>query len=368
MIALREPAGECTRSCYLRRTMNATDSIYIHQAIVHKVSNMARGEKLTLSENKLTLNDELVRQLLVKYFLQHFNEHEQYKFTHHSSLGLNEVYTYCKHIFQDQSTFIPESRHIAQLLYQVSTHARIKEGELYIVHLQQVPFEGEEVEALILVKSESKNTFLKLLQHGKTLEIVAEEGLNMQKPDKACLIFRTAEADGYRVCIIDNTNKQQDAQYWLTDFLQLTPVADNYHHTNEVLSMCKQFVTEALPAQFDITKGQQIDIMHRSLDYFKENEHFDMQQFTQEVIAVPEMVDQFQEFKDNYEKARHVQFEDEFDIHLAAVKKQSKVFKSVLKLDKNFHIYIHGRRDLIERGYDETTGKHYYKVYFDEEA
>lgn len=45
-----------------------------------------------------------------------------------------------------------------------------------------------------------------------------------------------------------NTNKQQDAQYWLTDFLQLTPVADNYHHTNEVLSMCKQFVTEALPA------------------------------------------------------------------------------------------------------------------------
>lgn len=348
--------------------MNATDNIYIHQAIVHKVGNMSRGEKLTLSENKLTLNDELVRQMLVKYFLQHFNEHELYRFTHHSSLGLNEVYTYCKHIFADPNTFVHESKHIAQLLYQVSTHARIKEGELYLLHVQRLPFGNEEVDGLILVKSETKNRFLKLLQHGKTLEIVAEEGLNLQKPDKACLIFKTEEADGYRVCIIDNTNKQQDAQYWLTDFLQISPLANNYHHTNEVLSMCKQFITEALPAQFDITKGQQIDIMHRSLDYFKENEQFDMQQFSQEVISIPEMVDQFQEFKDRYEKARQVQFEDEFDIHLAAVKKQSKAFKSVLKLDKNFHIYIHGRRDLIERGYDETTGKYYYKVYFDEES
>ncbi|MCW3109720.1 MAG: nucleoid-associated protein, partial [Segetibacter sp.] len=30
--------------------------------------------------------------------------------------------------------------------------------------------------------------------------------------------------------------------------------------------------------------------------------------------------------------------------------------------------YIHGRNDLIEKGYDELTGKHYYKLYYDEEA
>jgi hypothetical protein len=43
------------------------------------------------------------------------------------------------------------------------------------------------------------------------------------------------------------------------------------------------------------------------------------------------------------------------------------VFKSILKLDKNFHIYIHGRQDLIERGFDEAKGKHFYKVYFEQE-
>ncbi len=43
-------------------------------------------------------------------------------------------------------------------------------------------------------------------------------------------------------------------------------------------------------------------------------------------------------------------------------------FKSVLKLDKNFHIYIHGDKELIEKGYDDAVGKKFYKIYYDEEA
>ena len=346
--------------------MNA-GNVSIVKAVVHRVGNMSRGEKLVLSENQLTLNDDHVRQMLAKYFLQHFNEHEQYRFTHVSSLGLNEVYTYAKHIFHQPDSFMEESRHLAQLLYQVSTHSRIKEGELYVVQLGNLMLDNEDMEALVLVKSESKDTFLKLLQHGKSLEVVAEEGINLGKPDKACLILKTQEADGFRVCVIDNSNKQQDAQYWVKEFLQIEPVADNYHHTNEVLSLCRQFVTQELPEHFEVTKGQQIDMMQRGLDYFKEKEQFNMEEFTTEVIAYPEMVEQFHQFKDNYEKNRQVSIDDSFDIHLSAVNKQSKAYKSVLKLDKNFHIYIHGRRDLIERGYDEAVGKHYYKVYFDEE-
>lgn len=348
--------------------MQATATVQIEKAIVHQIGNPSKGERIQLSENELTLNDELVRQMLAKYFLQHFNEHEQYRFTHHSSLGLNEVYTYARHIFQQGETFVLESKHIAQLLYQVSTHTRIKEGELYVVKLKGIVLNGEETEALALVKSEQKDHYLKLLKHGKSLEVVAEQGIHMQKPDKACLIFKKEEADGYRVCIIDNTNKQQDAQYWVNDFLQVAPVADNYHFTSEVLSMCRQFVTQELPAHFDITKGQQIDLMHKSLDYFKEKEQFNLSAFTNEIMPHQEMAAQFAEFTDQYAKSRNVAFDDEFDIHLSAVKKQSKVFKSVLKLDKNFHVYIHGRRDLIERGFDEATGKHFYKIYFEEES
>ncbi|HEY0059407.1 MAG TPA: nucleoid-associated protein, partial [Flavisolibacter sp.] len=56
-----------------------------------------------------------------------------------------------------------------------------------------------------------------------------------------------------------------------------------------------------------------------------------------------------------------------FDISAPAVKKQSRIFKSVLKLDRNFHIYIHGNTDLIEKGTDDD-GRKYYKLYYQEEA
>jgi hypothetical protein len=48
------------------------------------------------------------------------------------------------------------------------------------------------------------------------------------------------------------------------------------------------------------------------------------------------------------------------------VKKQARVFKNILKLDKNFDIYIHGNRELIEKGIDEN-GRKYYKIYYEEE-
>jgi predicted transcriptional regulator len=35
-------------------------------------------------------------------------------------------------------------------------------------------------------------------------------------------------------------------------------------------------------------------------------------------------------------------------------------------IDKNFHIYVHGNRNLIEQGIDET-GRKFYKIYYQEE-
>ena len=38
--------------------------------------------------------------------------------------------------------------------------------------------------------------------------------------------------------------------------------------------------------------------------------------------------------------------------------------KSVIKLDKNFHIYVHGGEGLIRKGYDPETGMAFYQLYF----
>lgn len=348
--------------------MTGIDSVQLEQVMVHRVGNPSRGEELKLSANPLTLNDEIVRGLLTKYFLGAFNENELFHFSHLSDVQMNEVYRYVLAIFEDRDSFVQQSALLAQFLYTKSTHAKVKEGELYIVLFDNVPFEGEYIQAIGIFKSETKETFLKVFPHGQSWEVISEEGININKLDKGCLVFRSNTVDGFKVCVVDNTNKQNDAQYWVTDFLQVQPYADSYHHTDKYLSLCKSFITNEYPEKFDVSKSDQIDLLNRSMDYFKSKEQFNLQEFAEEVIHHPQVVNTFMDYKKNFESAKNFEIGDEFDIHLSAVKKQQRVFKTVLKLDKNFHIYIHGRRDLIERGIDEMSGKKFYKIYYDEET
>lgn len=348
--------------------MTGIDSVQLQQVIVHKVGNPSRGEELKLSVNPLTLNDDIVRGMLTRYFLSPFNENELFRFTHLSDVEMNEVYAYVRRIFEDRESFTEQSVLLAQFLYSKSTHVKVKEGELYVVQFDEVPFEGEFIRAVGIFKSETKETFLKVFQHGQSWEVIQEEGVNINKLDKGCLIFNTNTVDGYKVCVVDATNKQNDAQYWVTDFLQVTPYSDSYHHTDKYLSLCKSFITNEYPEKFDVSKSDQIDMLNRSMEYFKTKEQFNMEEFTSEVIHHQEVVDTFMDYKKNFEAARNFEIEDEFAIHVSAVKQQQRAFKTVLKLDKNFHIYIHGRRDLIEKGIDEMSGKKFYKLYFDEES
>lgn len=348
--------------------MTGTDSVQLKEVIVHKVGNPSRGEELRLSESSLTLNDETVKGLLTKYFLAAFNENEHYHFSHISDINLNEVYNYVTAIFEEPKKFVATSALLGRFLYSKSTHARVKEGEMYVALFDNVPFGNEYKQAVGIFKSETKESFLKVFTHGQSLEVIHEEGININKLDKGCLIYRNNKDQGYTVCVVDSANKQNEAQYWVNDFLHVVPYSDSYHNTDKYLGLCKLFITNEYAEKFEVTKSEQMDLLNKSIDYFKTKEQFSLQEFAEEVIHHPEVVDTFMTYKKNYESSRNFEIGEEFDIHLSAVKKQAKVFKSVLKLDKNFHIYIHGRKDLIERGYDEMTGKHYYKLYFDEEA
>jgi hypothetical protein len=118
---------------------------------------------------------------------------------------------------------------------------------------------------------------------------------------------------------------------------------------------------------YDITRAQKIDMLNRSMNYFKEKDAFDIDEFSSEVIGDAKGIDSFKEYKKNYEQEYETEIADTFPISSQAVKKQARNYKSVLKLDKNFHIYIHGNNELIEKGFDEKRNLNYYKVYFREE-
>ena len=201
---------------------------------------------------------------------------------------------------------------------------------------------------------------------GDSFEILSEEGININKLDKGCLIFNTEKENGFIVAVVDNTNKGTEAQYWMDEFLHVKQRKDEYYNTQNVLSLCKNFVTQELPRQYEVSKADQVDLLNKSVKFFKENESFDMKEFSNEVIENPEIIESFRRFKDTFQRDQDIDIADNFSISESAVKKQARIFKSVIKLDKNFHIYIHGNRELIEQGSDEK-GK-YYKVYYKEET
>lgn len=337
---------------------------------VHRVGNKANEEYYALSETSLQIADEMLNQLLKQYFLSPFQKvNEVYRFSHTSGdLTQHEIYGLVAEIFADGTLFHENSKKIATYLYEVINHPKIKSGELYVVYFENVQLEGELQDAIGIFRSENKESYLKVYPAQSGFEISYEqEGININKLDKGCVIFNTEKEEGYKVVVVDQTNRSAEAVYWKDEFLKLKVRNDNFNQTQNVMGVYKSFVTEKLDQDFDVAKTDKIDLLNRSMKYFKEKETFDMEEFSNEVIANEEGIALFKNYKQSYEEEFDTPIADSFDISTAAVKKQAKDFKSILKLDKNFHVYIHGNKDLIEKDYDAEKGMNCYKLYFKEE-
>ena len=336
---------------------------------IHHTGNKLQDELFRTSDKPLPIDDENLRRLVMQYFLTPFEKVNEIYRMHHTSgnLGLNEVYHFATTIFTTPDSFHENSIQIAKHLWDVSSHPKIKSGELYVVYFDDLQIEGVLHQALGIFKSENKESYLKVGRddEGFTLNY-EEEAINIKKLDKGCLIFNTEKEEGYVVAIIDQTNSNE-AAYWIDDFLKLVTRNDSYNQTNNTLSLYKNFITTEGDDEFTISKTDKIDLLNRSIKYFKEKDHFDMEEFGNEVIGHAEGIESFKTFKKNHEDEYAMEGSDSFAINEAAVKKQAKSYKSILKLDKNFHIYIHGDKDLIEKGFDEEKDMNFYKVYFKNE-
>ena len=131
------------------------------------------------------------------------------------------------------------------------------------------------------------------------------------------------------------------------------------------MAMAKSFVTEELPKEFEVSKADQIDLLNKSLQFFKDKDTFDIEEFANEVIEQPDVIESFHNFKKNYENDNDVYIDDNFAISNNAFKKQQRSYKRVIRLDNKIQIIIDGNRDHIEQG-EDAKGK-FYKVYYSEE-
>jgi len=345
--------------------MFLTEITQLKAACLHHIGRKVVEEGVVLSNDVLQF-DDISKRNLMTYCFSSFKNEEKYSFTNEVGLEFNETMACVKKIFTDATSLVEQSIILAKLLYERSERPGIKRGVFIVAYFADCDVEGYITDAIGLYKCENTTSILSMICDGKKSGITTLQGFDLRHVDKAALIFNIDEEIGYQMSVIDNTNKSE-AKYWVEDFLQAKPRSDEYQHTRAILSATKSFITKQLPNDRGVTKGEQAELMDKTLRYFQENASFKMEDFSSRVMGDEQLSAEFSQYVESYIAKNNLDSVDSFDISSSAVKKSSRSMKSVIKLDKNFHIYVHGGEGLIKRGYDEATGMDYYQLYFKNE-
>lgn len=341
----------------------------IENLVIHKIGSSNLGTANIYSDNCLKFSeDSMLPVLLKQYFLATFHEPNLYHLDSPSGPNENLVFQACSSIFENTDSFYEYSKVLADLLYKNSLHPNIKEGEFYLTLFNDVRIFDENVRCIGIFKSETKETFLTIQPDGGLIGINYEQGINIKKLDKGCLIFEIEKEKGYVVSMVDKVSKNNEAAFWKNDFLGLQIREDNNYDTQNYMNVCREFVEQVYSPANDVPRENQIDMQSRTIDYFKSNETFNEDQFKETILENDDIVKAFDEYKQNYQEEKGVNLNNDFIISNDVVKSENKRFKSVLKLDKNFHVYVHGSHALMEKGYDDNKKLNYYKLYFDNES
>lgn len=341
----------------------------IESLSLHGIGNKNKSESLFLSAEPFTLNDEIAA-LLKEYFLKPFREKEEnyFRFGNEVDVEFNELFKWSSKIFENPSSIHGHSKQIAKYLYEQGDHPHIKSGELYIAYLQDLILDNEKTDAIGIFKSELKQDFLQFDEKGSNLDLLIEQGININKLDKGCLIFNVKKEEGYKVLSVDSN--RYDAKYWLESFLGLEPLSDENFLTKNYLKFCQNFAKDVvLPAE---DKQQEVLFMNRAVNHFAKNDAFEESNFLNEVMENPELIPEFKHYK--VEKGPKYSIEDvsNFDIANKAVSVARKKIKNVINLDTNIQIKLdfinpESAEKFVEKGWDEERQMYYYLVYFNKE-
>ena len=156
--------------------------------VLAKIGHPQRDEPLLTSKDVFEIAEQ-DQAALTAIFLKPFKNLMAHRFTHHSSLTQHEMNNCAKVAFAEPESFLARGCEIAKRLYSKSNHPNIKSGDLCIAHIKEIHIEGELVQALCILKSESVTPFLTITTENGDLRISTEQGIHPEKIDKGCLII-----------------------------------------------------------------------------------------------------------------------------------------------------------------------------------
>lgn len=331
--------------------------------IIHHIDPVEK-QSCHFSAELSPISESYTEDLLLGMMLDHYKEPSFFTFDqqeHHAPLA-----ACIDRLFEHPESIVTQSIQIANLLFDSSQHPNIKDGDLFISYVKDVLVEDELVDAICLVKAETLQSIFSLTTGENAIDVNVLQGIASSKLDKGCVIFNTEKEQGYKICAIDNVNKGSEALFWKTDFLGLKERTDDFYHTKNYIQATKQFIQDRMKPIYETDKAEEATIMNRSLEFLTHEGDFNAEEYERKIFKDERVIADFQDYKEDFENERDVRLEEDFTVSNAAVKNQSRVFKSVLKLDKNFHVYIHGNRNMIERGVDDD-GRKFYKLFYNEE-
>lgn len=336
----------------------------IAKCIVHWVGNNYVGDKSQYSKSEIHFNENESVEIK-NIFLKHFKSPTKAsQFYHSINLSQNTIYKVVEDIFDSSKNFVKDSKNIVKYLFEQSTHHSIKSGELYIIKFQEVHFNDIISDAIGIFKVESPTSFIKSYYEEDSISFFLDKGVIGKNIEKGCIIFNNDYHNGY---IVYNYEKNStDTNYWTKDFLSLKIREDNFNKTNHLLDSYREFILTDLPGD-SYSKKEKIELINKSIDYLATDKAtISIDNFIKSNIPDKRNQKEYVGFLDKYCEENDVTFSDSFESSFDAVKYQKRKFKNVIKLDKNFHIYIHGDENLIENGVDKN-GKKFYKIYYDNE-
>jgi len=337
---------------------------------LHQVGNKHTGANNFVSNALLELEDENTRILLMDYFMQPFvDQTEILQFIHDADISYNEIYGYCKSVFNEPEQLFEMSKNILNHLYLQSNHPHIKVGEVFVAYFSELVFEDEITDAIGIFKAERKDSFFQFVHQNENLALQTTEGVSPGKLDKGCLIINTEEELGYRVLAIDNN--RYDAEYWKKHFLNIDFAEHHSLQTKKAVQFCKDFSNKIVKKEDG--RKEQISFLQQSVDYLEQNDKLDWNAFADTIFDDDHQKERFHAHKETYEDQKNFEFPEEFKVSVPVLNVQKKKIKSQINLDTNIQIKLNFNNPeslerFIEKGFDNERNMSYYKVYFNKET
>ena len=293
---------------------------------------------------------------------------QSYRFNHHANIALNEINSYASQLFSDDNAFVDVSKHIVTHLFEQSTSAQIKTGDVLVVMFEGIEFGDMTTNAIGIFKIENKVNFFQTFLENNSYDVLVQKGISSKKVDKGCLILNQSDTEGSIILSVDNNG--YDAQYWTNQFLNIKYADDANNHTQQYIELCKEFSTEVLKTSYGAQ--EQNTFLAKTIDFFKENEIVNVEQFKEEIFEEEDKIRQFEDYKKEYEGEQNLVIRNQFDVAEKVVTKAKRKIKTDIKLDTNIQIKLDidapdASAEYLERGYDNEKKMHYYKVFFNAE-